>query len=68
MTTADTSPANVRRRKRADARRNEQTLLDAAAVVFVRAGSTPPCGTSPLKPASAWAPSIGTSPPGPILS
>jgi AcrR family transcriptional regulator len=42
MTTADTPPANVGRRKRADARRNEQTLLDAAAAVFVRAGVDAP--------------------------
>jgi len=42
MTTADTPPANVGRPKRADARRNEQALLDAAAVVFVRAGVDAP--------------------------
>lgn len=42
MTTSDTTPANVGRHKRADARRNEQTLLDAAAVVFVRAGVDAP--------------------------
>src|ERR1700748_96510 len=43
MTTADTPPpANVGRRKRADARRNEQTLLDAAAAVFVTAGVDAP--------------------------
>jgi AcrR family transcriptional regulator len=43
MTTADTPPpANVGRRKRSDARRNQQTLLDAAAVVFVRAGVDAP--------------------------
>ncbi|MGH3374852.1 MAG: TetR/AcrR family transcriptional regulator [Actinoallomurus sp.] len=42
MTTADTPPpANVGRRKRSDARRNQQTLLDAAAV-FVRAGVDAP--------------------------
>lgn len=43
MTTADTPPpANVGRRKRSDALRNQQTLLDAAAVVFVRAGVDAP--------------------------
>jgi AcrR family transcriptional regulator len=42
MSRADTPPADVGRRKRADARRNEQTLLDAAAVVFVRAGVDAP--------------------------
>jgi AcrR family transcriptional regulator len=42
MSTADTPPANVGRRKRSDARRNEQTLLDAAAAVFVRAGVDAP--------------------------
>lgn len=40
MTTADTTPPG--RRKRSDARRNEQTLLDAAATVFVRAGVEAP--------------------------
>jgi AcrR family transcriptional regulator len=43
MTTADTPPAaNAGRRKRSDARRNQQTLLDAAAAVFVRAGVDAP--------------------------
>lgn len=43
MTTANTPPpANVGRRKRSDARRNQQTLLDAAAAVFVRAGVDAP--------------------------
>jgi AcrR family transcriptional regulator len=49
MTTADMAdtvgpppPAPVGRRKRSDARRNQQTLLDAAAVVFVRAGVDAP--------------------------
>jgi AcrR family transcriptional regulator len=43
MTTAETPPpATVGRRKRSDARRNQQTLLDAAAVVFVRAGVDAP--------------------------
>jgi AcrR family transcriptional regulator len=43
MTTAGTPPpAGVGRRKRFDARRNEQTLLDAAAAVFVRAGVDAP--------------------------
>ena len=43
MTTADTPPpAAVGRRKRSDARRNQQTLLDAAAAVFVRAGVDAP--------------------------
>ncbi|NKQ56969.1 helix-turn-helix transcriptional regulator [Amycolatopsis sp. K13G38] len=40
MTTADTTPPG--RRRRSDARRNEQTLLDAAATVFVRAGVEAP--------------------------
>ncbi|WP_026197563.1 TetR/AcrR family transcriptional regulator [Sciscionella marina] len=40
MTTADTTPSG--RRKRSDARRNQQTLLDAAATVFVRAGVDAP--------------------------
>lgn len=43
MTTADMpAPASAGRRKRSDARRNQQTLLDAAAVVFVRAGVDAP--------------------------
>ena len=55
MTTADTTdttntadttgaptPAHGGRLKRSDARRNQQTLLDAAAVVFVRAGVDAP--------------------------
>ncbi len=42
MTTSGTTPVNAGRPKRADARRNEQTLLDAAAVVFVRAGVDAP--------------------------
>jgi AcrR family transcriptional regulator len=43
MTTADTAPpARAGRRKRSDARRNQQTLLDAAAIVFVRAGVDAP--------------------------
>lgn len=42
MTTSGTTPASGGRRKRADARRNAQTLLDAAAVVFVRAGVDAP--------------------------
>jgi AcrR family transcriptional regulator len=40
MTTADPTPSG--RRKRSDARRNERTLLDAAAAVFVRAGVDAP--------------------------
>jgi AcrR family transcriptional regulator len=42
MTTDGTSSPNVGRRKRSDVRRNEQALLDAAAVVFVRAGVDAP--------------------------
>jgi AcrR family transcriptional regulator len=42
MTTAGTPPTTVGRRKRADARRNEQALLDAAAAVFIRAGVDAP--------------------------
>jgi AcrR family transcriptional regulator len=43
MTTADPPPAaHPGRRQRADARRNQQTLLDAAAVVFVRSGVEAP--------------------------
>jgi AcrR family transcriptional regulator len=43
MTTANTPPpANVGRRKRSDARRNQQALLDAAAAVFVRTGVDAP--------------------------
>jgi AcrR family transcriptional regulator len=43
MTTADTPPpAAAGRPKRSDAQRNQQTLLDAAAVVFVRAGVDAP--------------------------
>lgn len=42
MTTADTPPASAGRRKRSDARRNQQALLDAAAAVFVRAGVDAP--------------------------
>jgi AcrR family transcriptional regulator len=49
MTTADTTgtagpppPAIAGRPKRSDARRNQQTLLDAAAVVFIRGGVDAP--------------------------
>jgi AcrR family transcriptional regulator len=43
MTTAGVPPpANVGRRKRSDARRNQQALLDAAATVFVRTGVDAP--------------------------
>jgi AcrR family transcriptional regulator len=46
MTTASAAdsppPATASRPKRSDARRNQQTLLDAAAVVFVRAGVDAP--------------------------
>lgn len=43
MTTAGRPPpADAGRRKRSDARRNQQTLLHAAAVVFVRAGVDAP--------------------------
>ncbi|MGD0557074.1 MAG: TetR/AcrR family transcriptional regulator [Streptosporangiaceae bacterium] len=42
MTTADTPPASAGRRKRSDARRNQQVLLDAAAAVFVRSGVDAP--------------------------
>jgi len=43
MTTAGTPPpASTGRRKRSDAQRNKQTLLDAAAAVFVRAGVDAP--------------------------
>ncbi|MFJ9033704.1 TetR/AcrR family transcriptional regulator [Streptomyces sp. NPDC102274] len=44
MTTADTPPphASAGRPQRSDARRNQQTLLDAAAAVFVRAGVEAP--------------------------
>jgi AcrR family transcriptional regulator len=43
MTTADTPPpASAGRRKRVDARRYQQALLDAAATVFVRAGVDAP--------------------------
>jgi AcrR family transcriptional regulator len=43
MTTANTPPtANVGRRKRSDARRNQQALLDAAAAVFIRTGVDAP--------------------------
>jgi AcrR family transcriptional regulator len=43
MTTAGTPPpANAGRRKRSDARRNQQALLDAATIVFVRAGVDAP--------------------------
>jgi AcrR family transcriptional regulator len=40
--TSPSAAASVGRRKRSDARRNPQTLLDAAAVVFVRAGVDAP--------------------------
>jgi AcrR family transcriptional regulator len=42
MTTADPPRAGAGRRKRSDARRNQQTLLDAAGAVFVRAGVDAP--------------------------
>ncbi|WP_020659294.1 TetR/AcrR family transcriptional regulator [Amycolatopsis benzoatilytica] len=42
MTTPDTPPPGGGRRKRSDALRNERTLLEAAAAVFVRAGVDAP--------------------------
>jgi AcrR family transcriptional regulator len=42
MSSADTPQAGGGRRKRSDARRNAQTLLDAAAAVFARAGVDAP--------------------------
>jgi AcrR family transcriptional regulator len=42
MPMADKPPATVGRRKRSDAQRNQQTLLEAAAAVFVRAGVDAP--------------------------
>src|SRR4051812_20614512 len=42
MSTADPPPADGGRRLRSDARRNQRTLLDAAAVVFVRSGVDAP--------------------------
>ena len=42
MADADAQAARTSPRKRADARRNEQTLLDAAATVFVTAGVDAP--------------------------
>ncbi|MCO6000109.1 TetR/AcrR family transcriptional regulator [Actinoallomurus rhizosphaericola] len=42
MSSADTPSAAGGRRKRSDARRNAQTLLDAAAAVFARAGIDAP--------------------------
>lgn len=42
MADTDTPSGNAAPRKRADARRNEQALLDAAAAVFVRSGVQAP--------------------------
>ena len=42
MTGADGQPGLTSPRKRADARRNEQTLLEAAAAVFVASGVEAP--------------------------
>lgn len=42
MSSAESPQTVVGRRKRSDARRNAQTLLDAAAAVFVRAGIDAP--------------------------
>jgi AcrR family transcriptional regulator len=42
MTAGTLPPADAGRPKRSDARRNQQALLDAAAVVFVRAGVDAP--------------------------
>ena len=42
MATADRAATSVARPKRADARRNEKSLLDAAAAVFVRTGVNAP--------------------------
>ena len=42
MTDADERSENVSRRRRADARRNEQSLLDAAVAVFVASGVDAP--------------------------
>lgn len=42
MSSADAPPAEGGRRQRSDARRNVQTLLDAAAAVFARAGVDAP--------------------------
>lgn len=42
MSDDDAQPGGTARRKRADARRNEQTLLEAAAAVFVTSGVEAP--------------------------
>jgi AcrR family transcriptional regulator len=42
QTTGEARPEGTNLRKRSDARRNEQTLLDAAAAVFVRSGVDAP--------------------------
>ncbi|MDQ1551339.1 MAG: hypothetical protein QOD50_761 [Actinomycetota bacterium] len=42
MSVANADPARTERPKRADARRNEQSLLDAAAAVFVKSGVDAP--------------------------
>ena len=42
MSDSDGQAGRTSPRKRADARRNEQTLLDAAAAVFVRSGVEAP--------------------------
>jgi AcrR family transcriptional regulator len=51
-------------RKRADARRNEQALLDAAAAVFVASGVDAPVRDIAAA-ASGWARYTATSRPGP---
>lgn len=49
--------------RRKDARRNKETLLEAAAAVFVTSGVDAPVRDIASRAASAWAPSTGTSPP-----
>lgn len=49
--------------RRKDARRNKETLLEAAAAVFVTSGVEAPVRDIASRAASAWAPSTGTSRP-----
>ena len=68
MVDIDSGSGSSAPRKRADARRNEETLLDAAAAAFVASGVDVPVRDIAAGPASAWARSTVTSRRGPISS
>ncbi len=63
MPARDTDPPTPR--KRADAERNKQALLEAAAAAFVDSGVNAPVRDIAVRAASAWVRSTATFRPGP---